>query len=447
MPITRGCDPASSQSEAVTARLAAVRCVVAVLAQRRMLDEVIPAAVSGLAPRDRALAQELSYGVLRWYHRYDALLGQLLHRPMAPADLDVRALLMTALHEIVQLRTPDHAAVSEAVKGARALGKPRASGFANALLRRFLRERSRLLEAADGEPVARHSHPAWLIEALRRDWPDYWEQILARNNERPPMDIRVNLRACPRQDYARLLAAAGIGSRASALSDCGMRLDRPVHVTDLPGFGAGWVTVQDLAAQLAAPLLGAGAGQRVLDACAAPGGKASHILESCPGIAELVAVDRGEERIRLMRENFARLRLPATIIQGDASCPGDWWDDRQFERILLDAPCSATGVIRRHPDIKVRREQNQLAQLERLQTALLDALWPLVAPGGRLLYVTCSLLRSENDGQIEKFTATHKDVRVLPINAAWGCATRLGRQALPPIDDTDGFYHALLERR
>jgi 16S rRNA (cytosine967-C5)-methyltransferase len=420
--------------------------VVAVLEHGRRLDDVIPAELSTLAPRDRALAQEISYGVVRWYHRFDAILGRLLHRPMAAADSDVRALILAAIHEIVNLRTPDHAAVSEAVEGVRALGKPWAASFVNAILRRFLRERERLFEAADAEPVSRYSHPGWLIEALRHDWPGQWERIIACNNERPPLDIRVNLLRCTRDEYVRRLTAVNIPARICTLSPGGLRLDRAVNVDELPGFDQGMVTVQDLGAQLAAPLLDARPAHRVLDACAAPGGKASHVLETCPGIAELVAVDRGMGRVRMLADSLRRLGMSATVIDGDASRPGQWWDGRSFDRILLDAPCSATGVIRRHPDVKLLRTGERLAPLERLQSELLQSLWPMLAPGGRLLYVTCSLLHRENDGQIEKFAVAHKDVRVLPIEAAWGCATHLGRQALPSIDDTDGFYHALLER-
>ncbi|MBI1733037.1 MAG: 16S rRNA (cytosine(967)-C(5))-methyltransferase RsmB [Gammaproteobacteria bacterium] len=430
----------------MSARLAAVRCIVEVLARGRMLDEVIPGAVTALSARDRALAQEISYGVLRWYHRFDPVVDHLLHRPMSPADLDVKVLLLAALHEIEHLRTPDHAAVSEAVEGARQLGKPWAAGLINALLRRFLRERANVFAALNSAPEVRYSHPGWLIEALRGDWPDHWEQILARGNEHPPMDIRVNARHCPRDEYAGRLAAAGIPSRLSTLTDCGLRLAGAANVQELPGFDAGAVTVQDLAAQLAAPLLEVKPDQRVLDACAAPGGKASQILEACPA-AKLVAVDRGPDRVRLLAQNLKRLRLSATLIDGDAARPEHWWDKRPFDRILLDAPCSATGVIRRHPDIKCRRGQEQLPRLAKIQAALLDALWPLLAPGGRLLYVTCSLLRRENDAQIEKFSASHKDVRVLPITSTWGIATTWGRQSLPSVDDTDGFYHALLERR
>lgn len=430
----------------MSARLAAIRSVVAVLDRGEMLDAALPAAGAGLPARDRALAQEIAYGVLRWYHRFGHVVDLLLHRPMSPADLDVRIVLVAALHEIQHLRTPDHAAVSEAVESARQLGKPWAAGFVNALLRRFLREREALLALAMGDPVAAHSHPAWLIEQLRHDWPGQWQAILARNNERPPMDLRVNARHGTAAAYAAQLAAAGIASSPVAAAPLCLRLAQPVNVQDLPGFASGSVTVQDAAAQLAAPLLDAQPGHRVLDACAAPGGKASHLLEATPGIAELVVVDQGQARIALLADTLRRLSLHATLVDGDAACPASWWDGRPFDRILLDAPCSATGVIRRHPDIKVLRRPDQLASLEPLQAALLQGLWPLLAPGGRLLYVTCSLLRRENETQIEKFTAAHKDARILPIAAPWGVPANPGRQTLPATDDTDGFYYALLER-
>lgn len=431
----------------MSARLAAIRSVVAVIGRGEMLDVVLPDATTGLPARDRALAQELSYGVLRWYHRFAPVVELLLHRPMNTADLDVRILLIAAMHEMEHLRTPDHAAVSEAVESARLLGKPWAAKFVNALLRRFQRERGALLAQAMHDPGARYSHPAWLIEQVRHDWPDQWDAVLERNNERPPMDLRVNLDSTTRDDYVAQLAAAGITARVSSLGPCGLRLEQPVNIQDLPGFAAGRVTVQDLAAQLAAPLLDPQPGQRVLDACAAPGGKASHLLELAPAIAELVAVDQGKARITLLADTLGRLGKQATLIDGDAAQPGAWWDGRPFDRILLDAPCSATGVIRRHPDIKVLRRPEQLARLEQLQAALLTGLWPTLAPGGRLLYVTCSLLRRENEVQIEKFIAAHKDARVLPLAAHWGTPANPGRQTLPSTDDTDGFYYALLERR
>ncbi len=430
----------------MSARIAAIHSIVAVLDRGKMLDETLPAAVTGLSARDRALAQELSYGVLRWYHRFLPIVDRLLHRPMNPGDLDLKVLLLVALHEMEHLRTPDHAAVSEAVAGTRLLGKPWASGLVNALLRRYQRERAQLLADVLLDPAARLAHPRWLMEEIQRDWPEHWEQILMQSNERPPMDIRVNPGRCTRAQYVQTLAAAGIDCHIPPLTESGVRLINPVNVQDLPGFETGLVTVQDLAAQLAAPLLDPQAGQRVLDACAAPGGKASHLLEHCPGISELVAVDQGADRMALLGNSLRRLQLSATLIDGDATTPAQWWDVRPFDRILLDAPCSATGVIRRHPDIKVLRQPGQLPKLEQLQASLLEALWPLLASGGRLLYVTCSLLQRENDRQIEKFSGTHKDVRVLPIAATWGIATNCGRQTLPSLDDTDGFYYALLER-
>ena len=430
----------------MSARVAAIHSVVEVLEHGKLLDDALPPAVTGLSARDRALAQELSYGVLRWYHRFLPVVDRLLHRPMNPGDLDLKVLLLVALHEMEHLRTPDHAAVSEAVAGTRLLGKPWASGLVNALLRRFQRERVQLLAEVLKDPIARLAQPRWLLEEMQRDWPGHWEQILLHSNERPPMDVRVNSGRCTRAQYVQELSAAGIDSHNSPLAESGVRLATPVNVQDLPGFERGLVTVQDGAAQLAAPLLDPQAGERVLDACAAPGGKATHILEYCPGISGLVAVDRGADRVALLATSLRRLQLSATIIDADARTPTQWWDGRSFDCILLDAPCSATGVIRRHPDIKVLRQAEQLPKLEQLQAALLDALWPLLTPGGRLLYVTCSLLHRENDRQIEKFSSKHKDVRVLPISAAWGTATNCGRQTLPSLDDADGFYYALLER-
>lgn len=429
----------------MNARIAAVRCLVSVLGRGEMLDTALPAATASLPARDRALAQEIVYGVLRWHYRFLPVLDRLLRRPLQPADLDLRVLLLAALHELEHLRTPDHAAVSEAVEGTRLLGKPWAAGLANAVLRRFQRERASLLEDTQRDDSAKFAHPAWLIDALRQDWPDDWQALLDRNNERPPMDLRVNLTRATRDEYLAMLLAAGITARPLPWCDSGVRLDTAVSVDALPGFTAGLATVQDAAAQLAAPLLDAQPGERVLDACAAPGGKASHILERTPR-ATLVAVDQGARRIQLLRETLGRLGLAATVIDGDSAAPTPWWDGVPFQRVLLDAPCSATGVIRRHPDVKLLRRPDQLPRLERQQEALLGGLWPTLARGGRLLYVTCSLLRRENDRQIEKFIAAHKDARVLPLAAPWGLPTTWGRHTLPSRDDCDGFYYALLER-
>jgi 16S rRNA (cytosine967-C5)-methyltransferase len=429
------------------ARDAALRIVAGVLGGRAPFDQLLddPAGMPA-DDRDRALVSELAYGVMRWHPRLEFIAARLLRHPLKRSDADVQALLLLGLHQVFNMRVAPHAAVSESVECARRLGKPWAAALVNAVLRRALRERGALLEAVQRDAAALHSHPAWLAAAIRRDWPDQWQRVLDANNTRAPMDLRVNPARVTRDDYRELLHAQGIAAGPLAGIDTGLRLAAPIPVAALPKFDAGFCSVQDAAAQLAAPLLDALSGHRVLDACAAPGGKCCHILERSGGVLELIALDRDRERLPRIQENLQRTGLPAVVIAGDATRPGDWWDGRPFDRILLDAPCSASGVIRRHPDIKVVRRAGHVKTAVAAQRQLLACLWPLLATGGRLLYCTCSVLRAENDAQIENFAANHKDAVLLPVRAAIGAAARCGWQTLPGRDDSDGFYYALLEK-
>lgn len=431
----------------LSARAAAARAIVLVMSEGRTIDEAMPPCLNDIpSARDRALAQELCYGVLRNFYSLDFAAGHLLRHPIRSGDSDIRALLLSGIYQLGYLNIPDHAAVSETVEAARLLGKSWAAGLLNAVLRRYRREFENIEAARAGMPSAKFSHPSWLIEYLRADWPSAWESILEANNERPPLHLRVNLRATTREQYLQLLSQAKVPGTVSALTGTGVILDEPMHVEQVPGFLEGLVSVQDVGAQLAVPLLNARSGHRVLDACAAPGGKTAHILESQAGSTELVAVDRDERRLQRVRENLNRLNLDASLVRADASRPDQWWDRRQFDRILLDAPCSATGVIRRHPDIKLLRAPDQFSKLCALQARLLESLWPLLKTGGLMLYSTCSVLRCENDAQIEKFSAIHKDARILALDVPWGVASAMGRQTLPGSGGTDGFYYALLAK-
>jgi 16S rRNA (cytosine967-C5)-methyltransferase len=343
------------------------------------------------------------------------------------------------LLQLQHLRVPEHAAVSATVDAAHLLGRPDAAPLVNAVLRRFQRERAELDAALATIPEARFSHPAWLIEELASDWPDDWEHILEANNAQAPMWLRVNEQRCSRDAYLERLRTSGIGASAAADVATAIVLDTPRPVDSLPGFAAGHVSVQDVAAQRAAAFLDLAAGQRVLDACAAPGGKTGHILEACPGLAELWAVDRNEARLARVRENLDRLGLTAKVVTGDATRPADWWDGRPFDRILLDAPCSATGVIRRHPDIKVLRRPEDVARAVELQADLLRALWPLLREGGRIVYATCSVLRRENDAQIAAFQGSQ------PAGGP-GTVVASRCQTLPGETNGDGFYYACLQK-
>ncbi len=406
------------------------------------LARALPPRLAAVADRDRGLLRELCYGTLRDAPRLQALLERLLAKPLRGRDRDVIGLLLCGLYQLEGTGIPDHAAVAATVDAVDALRKGWARKLVNAVLRRFLREREALVAALATAAAARH--PQWLYRALRRHWPDAADAILQADNERPPMTLRVNARRLTRDEYLARLAAAGIPATAGTLAPQAVRLDAPRDVAALPGFAEGEVSVQDEAAQLAALLLAAAPGERVLDACAAPGGKACHILELQPALAELVAVDIDGERLARVEENLHRLQLQAVLTAGDAGAlPGP---GGRYDRILLDAPCSATGVIRRHPDVKLLRREADIPALAERQHALLCGLWPLLVPGGSLLYATCSVLPEENDAVVERFLQGHADARVHSLEGSWGVATPLGRQLLPQPGGADGLYYALLRK-
>jgi 16S rRNA (cytosine967-C5)-methyltransferase len=391
------------------------------------------------------LLQELCYGVIRWYFRLLAISGLLLERPLKKRDRDVGLLILVGLYQLLYLRIPPHAAVAETVETARSMGKSWAAGLVNGVLRRFQREQEQLLRRVDADPIARLAHPEWLLGEIRQRWPDRWQGILQAANSRPVMSLRVNLNKIDRQDYFERLRAAAIPARPIKGVASGLVLDRPQDVQLLPGFSEGLVSVQDGGAQLAAELLDLQPGQQVLDACAAPGGKSCHILEREPAV-QLTAVDLDKERLERVRENLQRLKLQASLSVGDAAAPEGEWAQSSYDRILLDVPCSATGVIRRHPDIKLLRRPEDISTLVELQQRILSKVWHLLKPGGILLYATCSLLPQENEQQIERFLAGRDDVRERPVEATWGHACEQGRQTLPGEDSMDGFYYAVLEK-
>ena len=424
-------------------RAAAAKVVERVVRQGRSLGDALESVRPG---QERALVQELAYGVLRWHARLDAVTGRLLERPLKAKDADIRQLILVGLYQILEMRTPAHAAVAETAGAARALGKSWAVGLINALLRRFLRERDELLAAVDADPAVRHAHPGWLVERLRAAYPDDWQRVLEQNNLRPPMTLRVNRLRLGRDDYLARLAEAGIAAGPGPAPEA-ITLEAPVAVERLPGFAEGLVSVQDAAAQQVAALLDVPAGARVLDACAAPGGKTCHLAERYPQLAELLALDIEPARLQRVRQNVERLQLPVRIVAGDAGDPEAWWDGQCFDRILLDAPCTGTGVIRRHPDIKWLRRPGDVDALAATQLRLLEALWPLVKPGGKLVYATCSVLPDENERLIERFLAAHADASAEALPAIRQ-GHRYGRQILPGEQGMDGFYYAgLIKQR
>ncbi|MDH4558884.1 16S rRNA (cytosine(967)-C(5))-methyltransferase RsmB [Pseudomonas sp. BN417] len=425
-------------------RLAAARALATVLSGKASLGSSLPPQLDKVEPRDRALAQDLAFGAARWQPRLAALADRLLQKPFKAADKDVEALLLVGLYQLFHTRIPAHAAIGETVGCADKLKKPWAKGLLNAVLRNAQRQGEAIFAELERDPAARTAHPRWLQKALKASWPEHWEAVCAANNAHPPLILRVNRRHGSRDAYLAELEQAGIGAEACSFSRDGIRLDEACDVKMLPGFAEGRVSVQDEAAQLAADLLELAPGQRVLDACCAPGGKTCHLLEAEPGLAEVVAVDLEESRLARVRENLARLQLQATLIAADGRDTGAWWDRKPFQRILLDAPCSATGVIRRHPDIKLTRKEEDIPALAQLQGELLDALWPTLEVGGVLLYATCSTLPQENSDNIAAFLARTPGARELDIPGPYGLKQPHGRQLLAREDGHDGFYYAKL---
>ncbi len=408
------------------------------------LQQALPGRLSRVVERDRGLLQQLCYGTLRDSPRLLAVLAQLLEKPLRDKDQDLQGLLLCGLYQLDSTRVPDHAAVAATVGAARALKKNWATGMANAVLRRYLREREQLAETLD--PAAAASHPPWLFQKILQQWPAAAIEVIAANNQQPPMTLRVNNRRRVRPDYLTTLQNQGFAAADGKLSPHAIQLANPTEVQMLPGFTAGEVSVQDEAAQLAAVLLQAGVGERVLDACAAPGGKACHILELQPHLGELVAMDIDALRLQKVAENLQRLDLAATLLVGDAAHPAAQLRPGSFDRILADVPCSASGVIRRHPDIKLLRRESDIAQLAQRQQNILKGVWPLLKPGGTLLYVTCSILDEENSQVVQRFLAAHSDAELFLANMPWGQATPCGRQLLPSPGGPDGLFYSRLRK-
>jgi len=431
----------------MNARSVATQILTQVIGQRRSLSDCLESELPTLTvARERALAQALCYGVLRWLPRLQALSQFLLNKPLKQKDIDIQIIIFIGLFQHLYLRIPPHAATAAAVEITRSLKKEWASGLVNAVLRNFQRQREELLAKIDREVSARLAHPAWILKQLQTDWPQHWEEFAQANNAHPPLTLRINQRCLSRATYLQHLQTAQLSAILAPQTENGITLDSAIEVQYLPGFEQGWFSVQDAAAQWAAPLLDVPAGARVLDACAAPGGKTTHLLERYQ-IGQLVALDHQPARVAMIQANLQRLHLSAEVHCADASQPATWWDGQPFDRILLDVPCSGSGIIRRHPDIKWLRQPNDIAQLKFQQTGLLKALWPLLAPGGKLLYVTCSVFAEENNLQLQQFLTTHNDGYEIKLPEGWGYSLPIGRQIFPGgRDNTDGFYYACLSK-
>ncbi|MGQ0800160.1 MAG: 16S rRNA (cytosine(967)-C(5))-methyltransferase RsmB [Pseudomarimonas sp.] len=440
---------------AATAGAASRAAAARVLARVRFDGESLRAVLPSLAdmqrvdalldPRDRSLAESSVFAACRGLFRYEALLTLLLQKSLVRSDADVHALLLIGLTQLDALGMPAHAVVDACVAATRVLNKPRLAGLVNAILRRFIRERESLCSAISDNEPARWNHPHWLIDALRSAWGENAENAMLAGNQQPPLWLRINRRRTDVTSYCEMLAAADIDHRIDPDLPSALCLPNAPPARNLPGWDAGLVSVQDSSAQRAVLAMQAQPGMRVLDACAAPGGKTAALLETTDDL-DLLAIDADPTRLVRIAPALARLGLQAPVVAAEVEHPERWWDGRPFDRILLDAPCSATGILRRQPDIRWHRRATDIAPLVTLQARMLTALWPLLKPGGRLVYATCSILPAENAAQINEFVAAHSDCQPLPLAAHFGRAAGHGYQRLPGEGDGDGFFIAALAR-
>lgn len=399
------------------------------------------------AGKEKALIQEMSYGTFRWYIQLEYILNQLLDKKIKKKDSRLKYLILIGLYQLRFMRIPQHAVVSETVNTCKKINMLWAKGLVNAILRRYIRESKAVESYLENDESIKTSHPQWLIKQLKHDWPDHWQTILDANNQRPPMYLRVNQRQTSRDYYLNRMCEAGIKGKATKYSENGILLEEAVDVHKLPGFEEGAVSVQEIAAQFSADLLNLKPGQTVLDACAAPGGKSAHILETEENLNSLTCIEKDPDRTLRLIETMERLKLKASIKTSDINNLDNWWDGNKFDRILLDAPCSAIGVIRRHPDIKFLRSNNEVDKINLLQIKLLNTLWQTLKTDGLLVYVTCSILKQENMDLIRKFITDNDDCEIDPIKVEWGLDTGYGRQILTGQENMDGFFYACLKKK
>ncbi|MCW2477054.1 16S rRNA (cytosine(967)-C(5))-methyltransferase RsmB [Candidatus Symbiopectobacterium sp. NZEC151] len=419
-------------------RAIAANVIGQVLDKGQSLSSLLPQYQRDISEKDRALLQELCFGVLRVLPQVEWIIQQLMAKTLTGKQRTLHYLIMVGIYQLAHTRIPAHAALSETVNGAIALKRPQLKGLINGVLRQFQRQQVELDERAANH-VSRFAHPEWLLARLKKAYPQQWQQIVEANNQRPPMWLRVNRLHHTREHYLALLTEAGIAAQPHPEQHEAIMLNEPCAVGLLPGFAQGWVTVQDVSAQGCVRWLAPQDNEHILDLCAAPGGKTTHILEAAPH-AKVLAVDVDPQRLARVKENLQRLNLHADVRQGDGREPAAWCGEQQFDRILLDAPCSATGVIRRHPDIKWLRRDSDIAELALLQQEILEAIWPRLKAGGTLVYATCSILPEENQQQMRAFLTRHADAALVET----GDAQHPGLQKLPAAEDGDGFFYAKL---
>ncbi|WP_407435192.1 16S rRNA (cytosine(967)-C(5))-methyltransferase RsmB [Lelliottia sp.] len=419
-------------------RSMAASAIEKVVEQGQSLSNILPPLQQKVSDKDKALLQELCFGVLRTLPQQEWLISKLMSRPMTGKQRTIHYLIMVGFYQLLHTRIPPHAALAETVEGAVVIKRPQLKGLINGVLRQFQRQQEDLLaEFADSDK--RFLHPEWLLKRLQKAYPSKWEAIVEANNQRPPMWLRVNRNHHTRDEWLALLETAEMNGFTHDAYPDAIRLASPAPVQALPGFEQGWVTVQDASAQGCMTYLEPQNGDRILDLCAAPGGKTTHILEVAPK-ASVMAVDIDEQRLSRVYDNLKRLGMKAEVKQGDGRTPAQWCGDEQFDRILVDAPCSATGVIRRHPDIKWLRRDRDINELSQLQSEILDAVWPHLKPGGTLVYATCSVLPEENSQQIAAFLKRTSNATLRTT----GTPDKPGVQNLPGAEDGDGFFYAKL---
>ena len=421
-------------------RVVATRILYQVAREGQSLNRLLPSVLENCTPQTRGQLQDWCFGTCRWWFRLQSELKQRLRKPLPRDQTLLEPLLMLGLYQLRHTRIAPHAAIHETVESAKKLGASRYTGLVNGILRNALRD-------GDPEPTddaVRYSHAPWMVAKLRANWPQDWEALLEANNQRPPMTLRFHPGHHDQTSALAALTDAGITATPGALAPRAIVLSQPCPVEQIPGFMEGHFSVQDESAQLCTRLLGLAPGQRVLDACAAPGGKTGAILETCPDLASVVALDEDRDRLGRVTENLERLGTRARLIAADVADTDQWWDGQGFDRILLDVPCSGTGVIRRHPDIKLLRRESDISALAATQLKLLERCWETLSPGGRLVYATCSVFPQENSRIIQRFTETRSDARLEPITLDWGRETGYGRQLITGEDGNDGFFYACL---
>ncbi|MEP0072743.1 MAG: 16S rRNA (cytosine(967)-C(5))-methyltransferase RsmB [Marinomonas sp.] len=435
-----------------SARQVAIEIIANILLQQGSLSTQLARHQTSVASEHIPLLKELCFGVCRQYPKLNSIALSLLSHPFEEKDTDLYATLLLGLYQLSYMNTPDHAAVNESVEACRILKKDWATKLMNAVLRRYQREGDEITENLESMPSVEYNHPKWLVKRFNKYWPDHLEQIIEASNTHPPMCIRVNESSVSRETYQAQLLELGIKSDTGIFSPSALYLRKAVKVTELPNFEEGFSSVQDEAAQLSAHILSPESGQKVLDACAAPGGKTGHLLEKSTDI-ELTAVELEPWRMEKIESNLERLGHSAHLICADAGDLDAWWDGEQFDKILLDVPCSATGVIRRNPDIKINRKPADITELVEIQKEIISQVWKTLKPNGFMLYATCSLMPEENEQQVHQFLEEHHDAKEVSLNTLnqgfeleWGIPVSHGRQLFPSLEGHDGFYYCLLQK-